>query len=251
MLPVFHLSSILLFRTIDSSKGIRMDRGISLVELMISLTISTILILTLYTMYSLFSKGYIDSRDSWYCMQSLRCALVQIDADLRQCACLMPQDLKVAAMKNSLFISGAPVTSSYSGIALHGKLSPPYFSVVRSLEGNRIILDSVDIDQNNVPDYWADLGNITDSGPYVISHGYSRGSPEIALTSLPKIKVGDRSVPSIHYELKEDGLYRNSQLLAEAIRAFDVSRSGDIVTISLTAGHNSEKKHISYAYELK
>ncbi len=228
-----------------------MDKGISLVELMISLTISTILILAVYSMYSLFTKGYLDSRDHWYCMQSLRNALIQIDSDLKQCAFLLPQDLKIASGKGSLFIAGAPVTSSYSGLNVHRKYPPPYFSIIQSSAAGTITLDSIDIDQDNTPDYWADLGIITDSGPYVISRGYSRGNAVIPLTAQPQVKAGDRSVPSVHYELKEDGLYRNAQLLAEAVTAFDAAITGKTVTILLTARHNGEEKRTSYRYELQ
>ena len=40
-----------------------MNRGVSLVELMLSLTIGTFLILVLFSMYALISKGYRESRD--------------------------------------------------------------------------------------------------------------------------------------------------------------------------------------------
>lgn len=228
-----------------------MERGLSLVELLVSLTISTILILAIYSVYSLVTKGYIDSRDSWYCMQSLRSSLIQIDSDLKQCAYLLPQDLKVACKKNSLFISGAPVSSSYSGLSLHSKISPPYFSVIRSSDTRNIELDTIDIDQNNTPDYCANLGIITDSGPYVISNGFKQKSAVIPLTSHPNVKKGDRSVPSVHYELKNDGLYRNAQLLAEGVRAFDAKVNGKSLILELKACHNGEAKSLSYTYELK
>lgn len=228
-----------------------MNKGVSLVELMISLTISTVLILAVYSMYSLYTKGYLDSRDNWYCMQSLRSSLVQLDSDLKQCAFLLPQDLKIASQKDSLFIAGAPVTSSYSGVSVHGKYPPPYFSIIQSSTAGSITLDTIDIDQDNTPDYRADLGIITDSGPYVISRGYSRGNAMVPLTLQPQVKAGDRSVPSVHYELKGDGLYRNAQLLAEAITGFDATITGKTVTILLTARHNGEEKRTSYRYELQ
>jgi hypothetical protein len=233
-----------------TAEGLGMNRGMSLVELLLSLTISTVVILVLCSMYALISKGYRESREGWYCMQSLRSAIVQIDADLKQCAFLLPQDLKVACDRGSLFIAGAPVTSVYPGISLHPKAAPPYYSVVRSCRGNTIGLDSVDVDQEGSPDYWADLGIITDSGPYVITHGYSRGMSSIPLQCAPKIQAGDRSVPSNHYELKEDGLYRNAQLLAEAIHAFDAHVTGNVLSIHLQASHNGEKKDISLTYHL-
>ncbi len=227
-----------------------MNSGMTLVELMISLTISSLLILSLYSMYSLFSVNYLDTRGSWYCMQSLRNSVIQIDADIRQCACLLPQDLKVACAKNSLFISGPSITSGYSGLELHAKAPPPYYSVVRTSSGKGITIDTVDIDGNDTPDYRADLGIISDSGPSVISHGYSMGNLTIPLTSPIVAKEGDRLVPSVHYELRGDGLYRNSQLLAEAIRAFDARVVGHEITIDLTASHNNEKKTLSCTYHI-
>ncbi|HNY64354.1 MAG TPA: hypothetical protein PKM41_02880 [Deltaproteobacteria bacterium] len=228
-----------------------MNRGVSLVELMLSLTIGTFLILVLFSMYALISKGYRESRDEWYCMQSLRSAIAQIDADLKQCALLLPQDLKVACADGSLFIAGAPVTSGYPGISLHSENSPPYYSVVQGSRGTTISLDSLDVDSQGSPDYWADLGIISDSGAYVISHGYSRGTSPIPLKSTPRVQAGDRTVPSNHYELKEDGLYRNAQLLAEAIREFDARVTGNTLTIRLLASHNGEKKDISLSYHLQ
>jgi hypothetical protein len=183
-------------------------------------------------------------------MQSIRCSVIQIDADLKQCACLLPQDLKVACTKGSLFISGACITSGYSGLELHRKSPPPYFSVIRAVSGSGMTLDAVDIDGNGTPDYRAGLGVITDSGPSVISNGYSRGSLTVTLSKPLSAKAGMRVVPSVHYELRGDGLYRNSQLLAESIRAFEARVSGCEVVIDLTASHNNQEKRLSYAYRI-
>lgn len=228
-----------------------MNRGMSLVELLLSLTICTFVILVLGGMYALFSKGYREMRDSSYCMQSLRSACVQIDADVKQCALLLPQDLKVACAQNALFIAGAPSTSGYSGVSVRPGSAPPYYSIVRQSLGSSVSLDSVDIDGDSTPDYWADLGIITDSGPCVISHGYSRGSTSLSLAAPRRIQAGDRSVPSNHYELKDDGLYRNSQLLAEAITEFDAHAEGNELFIHLLACHNDERKELSLSYHLQ
>jgi hypothetical protein len=134
-------------------------------------------------------------------MQSLRGAFIQIDADVKQCALLLPQDLKVAWSGGSLFIAGAPVTSAYSGIGLDGSTAPPYCSVVRSSTSRSVELDSVDIDGNSAPDYWADLGIITDSGPSVISHNYSRENTLVPFPAhkssscnpAPRLALGRRS----------------------------------------------------------
>jgi prepilin-type N-terminal cleavage/methylation domain-containing protein len=228
-----------------------MKRGLTLVELLLSITIASILLLTLFSVYSLTSGMYRETRGSWYCMQSLRSAIIQLDADLKQCACLLPQDMKIACADNALFISGTPLTSSYSGITIHRKLPPPYFSTIRSLSGSIITLDAVDIDFDGAADYWADLGIITESGPCVISHGYSRGNTAIPLASVHLGNIGERAVPSIHYELKEDGLYRNNQLLAEAICSFETQMSGNDVILFLKACYHGEEKDISYTYRLQ
>jgi hypothetical protein len=232
-------------------KGLCMNRGMSLVELLLSLSLSTIVILVLGTMFALFTQSYRETRDGWYCMQSLRSACAQIDADVKQCALLLPQDLKVVCSGHALFVAGAPVTSGYPGLSLQEKTAPPYYSVAQEGAGSSIGLDSVDINGDSTPDYWADLGIITDSGAYVISHTYSRGSISLSLTSPHRIRTGDRSVPSNHYELKEDGLYRNAQPLAEAITAFDTRMAGKKLTIHLLASHNDEKRDISYTYHLQ
>jgi hypothetical protein len=228
-----------------------MNRGVSLLELLLSLFISTVIVLALYTMYALFSKSYRETRESWYCMQSLRSACAQIDADVRQCALLLPRDLMVACSRDSLFIAGSPVTSQYPGLTLHGKAAPPYFSVVKRAGGSFMELDTVDLNGDSAPDYWADLGVITDSGPGVISHDYSRGSPSLSLAVPLMVRAGDRSVPSNHYELRAGGLYRNSQLLAEAITAFNARFSGGELTVSLMAGHHGAKKDVTFTYRLQ
>lgn len=228
-----------------------MNRGMSLVELMLSLTIGTMVILVVCTMYALFSKCYGETKEAWYCLQSLRSAFVQIDSDVKQCSFLLPQDLKLAWDGGTLFIAGAPATSAYSGVSLNGGAPPPYYSIVQTSLGPAVGLDSVDIDEDGTPDYRADLGVITDSGPCVISHGYSRGNATLSMASSHRIRPGDRSVPSNHYQLREDGLYRNAQLLAEAITAFDAHVAGNELTIHLLARHNGKQKDLTYTYRLQ
>ena len=228
-----------------------MNRGMGLVELMLSLTIGTMVILVLCTMYALFSKSYGETKEAWHCMQSLRSAFVQIDSDVKQCSLLLPQDLKLAWDGGALFIAGATATSSYPGVSLGGDAPPPYYSIVRTCLGPTVGLDSVDIDGNGTPDYRADLGVITDSGPCVISHGYSRGNATLSMAFPHRIQPGDRMVPSNHYRLREDGLYRNAQLLAEAITAFDAHVAGNELTISLLARSNGTQKDLSCTYHLQ
>ena len=228
-----------------------MNKGLSLVELLVSMTISSILILSLFSMNMLSAGTYTEVRDSWYCMQSLRNALLKLDLDLAQCACLMPQDLKIALADHQLFIAGIPVTSSHSVLRLPNKYPPPLYSVVLSSYDHTLILDTIDIDYDSVPDYWAGLGIITDSGPFVIPHTYSRGNTLIPVTAEVTPTAGDRTVPAIHYKLKSDGLYRNADLIAEAVNGFDMTMEEDILTIHLQAGYNHVQKQLSYPVVIK
>ncbi len=228
-----------------------MNKGLSLVEFLVSITISSVLILALVSMNILSARSYAGVTSTWYCLQSLRNTLVTLDTDLAQCGCLMPQDLKIAPAKDQLFIAGLPHTSSHPGLKVPGKYPPPLYSVVLSSNEHSLLLDTVDIDLDSVPDYWADLGIITDSGPSIVTHTYSRGNTLIPLTSGATASVGDRIVPAIHYELRSDGLYRNGQLMAEAIKAFDAVLSGNILTINLQAGYHGTLKDISYPFVLR
>ena len=47
-----------------------MNRGMGLVELMLSLTLGTMVILVLCTMYALFSKSYGETKGAWHCSHS-------------------------------------------------------------------------------------------------------------------------------------------------------------------------------------
>ncbi|HPW68308.1 MAG: type II secretion system protein [Desulfomonilia bacterium] len=228
-----------------------MERGLTLVELLLSITLASILSLTLYSLYSLTASAYREAMAGWYCMQSLRSAIVQLDSDLKQCACLLPQDLKVACQESALFIAGVPLTSSHSGIRVHASIPPPYFSTIRSLSGSSMILDVLDIDASGSYDYWADLGVITESGPCVISHGYSRGDAVLTLKTPAPGSTGERTVPAIHYELKADGLYRNGQLLAEALCTFAPHLDGAEVAIVMEACYHENRERISYTYHLQ
>ncbi len=228
-----------------------MERGLTLVELMLSITLASILILTLYSIHSLTASTYRDTMAGWYCMQSLRSAIVRLDADLKQCACLLPQDMRIACGEKALFISGVPVTSSHSGIHVHASIPPPYFSIILSLSGNSITLDDIDIDSSGSYDYWADLGIITESGPCVISRGYARGDPVLTLKEPPPGNLGERAVPAVHYELRADGLYRNGQLLAEAVCTFAPHVDGTEVVVVMEACYHEYRKGISYSYHLQ
>ena len=227
-----------------------MQKGITLVELMISMAIATILILATYSMHSMAESVYRSTREDWGCMQSLRTALLQLDQDLLQCAYLMPQDLKIVSKQGELFIGGLPVTTQHTGLRLNGSDPPPYFSVVTAREASGLRLDTVDIDQDAVPDFWADLGIITDNGAYVISHAYARGNAFLPLKTRPFAAIGDRVIPAIHYDIRDDGLYRNGQLLAEGIDVFHASVEGVTLTVYLRVTSHGTTREIHYAYPI-
>ncbi len=228
-----------------------MNTGLSLVEFLLSMTIASILVLALLTINSLGAKTCLEARDSWYCMQSLRNTIMQLDTDLMQCGYLLPPDLRIVPGSDRLFIAGTAVTQAHSGLILPKKSPPPFFSVVRSVNDYSIILDTVDIDGSTSPDFWAGMGIISESGGFAIAQTYSRGSISIPLTGRAALSPGQRVVPAIHYELRTDGLYRNSQLIAEAIRAFDTAEDGNAVKISLEAGYHEISKKITYLYTLR
>lgn len=226
-----------------------MNRGSSLIELMVALTIASILLLGLYFMTAISSKKYTDLREGYLCMQSIRNTIVHLNHDLVQCAYLLPQDMKVMCQDNELFIAGLPVTSRHSGLEITG--SPPYYSKILSCSESAMRLDTIDIDHDSTPDFWADLGIITGTGAYTINHGYSRGNTRIALCSSVRPQAGERAVPAIHYELKDDGLYRNSQLLAENIGVFTASFDSHKIQVYLKAIYNETQRELQFAYTLQ
>ncbi|MBN1635966.1 MAG: prepilin-type N-terminal cleavage/methylation domain-containing protein [Deltaproteobacteria bacterium] len=227
-----------------------MNKGLSLIELMLSLSIASVLIFSVYTFTSVSAQVYSNKRQDWYCMQSIRNTIVNLDRDLAQCAYLLPQDMKIALGKNQLFIAGLPVTTKHAGLCLQKNNVPPFYSITQVASAKKIVVDTVDIDQNGVPDFWADLGIISDNGPAVISHNYSRGQASIPLRSTSALCAGDRVVPAIVYELKTGGLYRNSQLLAEAITSFDARIENDFLFIQIQAGYNGTQKEFCYPYAI-
>jgi len=227
-----------------------MQKGVTLVELMISMTIAALLVLAVYGMHAMGQEVSRTIRDGWYCMQSLRTAILQLDQDLLQCAHLLPQDLKVVIGDSQLFIAGSPPTADYSGLSLVSGDPPPYYAVVVAQTSSTLLLDTIDLDADHVPDFRADLGLITDTGAYVIAHSYVRGNPSIPVHGAPSGMIGNRIVPAIHYALKVDGLYRNGQLLAERITRFDVRRKGCVLLIYLRASCNGATREINYRYPI-
>lgn len=228
-----------------------MQKGITLVELMISMAIASILILAAYGVHAMGQDVSRSIRDGWYCMQSLRTAILQLDLDLLQCGRLLPADMKIAMGDSELFVAGAPLTSDYSGLDLAAGDPPPYYAVVVAQTSSGIRLDTIDIDSDHVPDFWADLGLITDKGALVIGHAYTRGNVFIPANSLPSGMIGNRVVPAVHYELKEDGLYRNGQIVAERIDRFEAHQDGNILSIYLRASCNGIVREIQYHYPIQ
>jgi prepilin-type N-terminal cleavage/methylation domain-containing protein len=226
-------------------------KGLGLIELLIAMTAASILILILYHIDLISVKVHTEMRDEWYCMQSLRVAALQLNEDLGQAACLLPQDLKIAVDNGELFIAGVPVTSQHGGLGPSSIIPPPYFSLIVSTHGNSIELDSIDVDGDGKADYWADLGLITDNGPCLISHGYSRGNLFIPVTTSHTIEPGKRAIPAIHYALKADGLYRNDQLLAESIVSFEPKLASNELNIILKARYHGKEKELIVPYALQ
>lgn len=227
-----------------------MQKGITLVELMVSMAIAAILVLAVYGMHAMGQEVARTIRDGWYCMQSLRAAILQIDQDMLQCAHLLPQDLKIATGTSQLFIAGAPSTSDYSGLSLASGDPPPYYAVVMSQTPSAIQIDTVDLDADHVPDFWADLGLISDRGALIIAHTYARGGTVIPVQGSLEGMEGVRVVPAVHYALKGDGLYRNGQILAERIERFEVYQEGSVLSIYLRSRCNGTARDIHYRYPI-
>ncbi len=227
-----------------------MRQGFSFIELMLSITLASLLVLGLYAMNNLFTDTYTELRRGWYCMQSLRNTVLFLNRDLRQCGYLLPQDLKLAEAPNQLFLAGTPLTSQHSGLHYPRQGPPPCFAIVTGADAGGLRLDTVDIDGNAVPDFWADLGLITESGAYVIAHSYRRGGITLPLTSTPEVFTGERAVPAIHYELKKDGLYRNNQLLAEAISTFQPTLRDTTLSIHLKARAHAQERALTFDFPI-
>ncbi len=224
-----------------------MEKGVGLVELLIGLACSSILFLALYQFYQVSAVTHQEMREAWYCMQSLRQASIQLNADLVQCALLLPQDLKIAVQGSELFIAGVPDTSENPGISISLTNPAPYYALINSSVQGVAILDTVDIDNDSHADFWAGLGILSESGPCVVGHNYSRGlaNKSIPLTCAIMPVQGNRAVPAIHYELKGDGLYRNNQLLAEAVVLFHPTISGNDLTIHMRSRYHGTEKELS------
>lgn len=228
-----------------------MEKGVGLVELLVSLACSSILILALYQFYQVSAVTHEEMREAWYCMQSLRQASIQLNSDMVQCACLLPQDLKIAVAGSQLFIAGVPVTSEHPGIQISQTSPPSYYTLIISSTATSAVFETVDIDNDGHADFWADLGMISDSGPCVASHNYSRGSTNVTFACPKRPIPGDRVVPAVHYELKEDGLYRNGQLLAESVVFFNPIISENVLTIQMRSDYHGTQKELSLSYPIR
>jgi type II secretory pathway component PulJ len=228
-----------------------MEKGVGLVELLIALACSSILFLALYRFYQFSTVTHQEMREAWYCMQSLRQASLRLNADLVQCSYLLPQDLKIAVQGGGLFIAGVPVTSENPGISISPPTPVPYYALINSAVQGGAILDTVDIDNDSHADFWAGLGILTESGPCVIGRTYSRGNTKVPLTCAIMPVQGNRAIPAIHYELRGDGLYRNNELLAEAIVLFQPIISGNDLTISMRSRYNGTEKELSLSYRIQ
>lgn len=227
------------------------EKGMSLVELMVALACASLVTIGLYHLYLVSSTFYKAARDTWSCMQSLRAASLELHTDLAQAACLMPRSLAFRVTSNGLFIAGIPVTSQHPGIQVHPVKAPPYYAVIAETGGAALTLDTVDIDSDGRPDFWAFLGVITDTSAGVVSGSYRRGSLRVPIGHPADVRAGERIVPAVHYELKPDGLYRNSQLLAEAITRFEPRTLGGDLSIFLEAASHEVSKHVHFRFPVR
>ncbi len=221
-----------------------MNKGLSLVELLVAMACSGVLMLAIYHVHLVSTASSASVKGEWYCMQSLRQASLRLSMDLTQCACLMPQDLKVLVDGSRLYIAGIPVTSSHPGIRVSGGSPPPYYSLVLSSSVRSVVLDTVDIDGDMRPDYWAGLGMISDASACTIGQAYQRGRTTIPVTLGTAPRTGDRIVPAVCYELRTDGLYRNSALLAEAVVSFTPQISGRQCIVAMRARYHGHCKDL-------
>jgi hypothetical protein len=240
---------VLLFLDYNLIEEGKMSKGMTLIEFMIGLLLGSLIILSVSSIYIAVGWAYGSQRSDWLCMQSLRTAMLMLNRDIEECAYLLPQDLKVFCADGMLFISGFPASSDNKGLTFNALYTPPYFSVVSSRYGDSIVMDTLDIDADGKPDYKADYGIISDSGAYEIMHNYSKGNVPVPLKGGAP-KAGDRTVPAIVYQMKEDGLYRNGQLVSENITGFSALRSGHELSIKMRATRNETTKEISYNYNL-
>lgn len=218
--------------------------------MLVALACSSILFLTLYQFYRVAAVTHSEMRQEWYCMQSLRQASMQLNADIVQCSYLLPQDLKIATDGGRLFIAGVPVTSKNPGLQLSSSNPAPYYALISSSSAADAMLDTVDIDCDGHADFWAGLGVITDNGPCLIDHSYSRGDPRISMACMNKTTRGSRAIPAICYELKDDGLYRNNELIAEAVVFFLPKISGKDLTIEMRSYYHGTQKELSISHHM-
>ncbi len=232
-----------------------MCRAFTLVELLISLFIGMALLMGLYRINYMFRDAAEGIRHDRYCMQSIRNCLFYINMDLFQRSYLMPQDLSIRVNGSSLFIAGLPSTSRHAGLSINIRADspiPPYFAIVEEVLKASIRLDTLDIDGDGRPDFWAGLGIITDGGALKISRNYSRGHDVIPVEpSAITCHLDDRAVPAVVYELRQKGLYRNGQLLAEAITGFDPSLESSSLKLHLKASRGHLQKEILYEYRIR
>jgi hypothetical protein len=240
---------VLEFLSFNFIKEGKMSKGMSLIEFMIGLLLGSLIMLSVTSIYIAVGWAYGSQRSEWLCMQSLRTAMLILDRDIEECAYLLPQDLKISCSSNRLFIAGLPVTTGHEGLIVNSLYTPPYFSVVSSKYGDSIVLDTLDIDADNKPDYKAGYGIISDSGAFEIMQYYSNGNVKLPLKDGSP-KAGDRTVPAVVYLMKEDGLYRNGQLVSENITGFSAIQSGSDLNIKMRAKRNETTKELSYNYNL-
>ncbi|HPC46399.1 MAG TPA: prepilin-type N-terminal cleavage/methylation domain-containing protein [Deltaproteobacteria bacterium] len=228
-----------------------MDRGMSLVEIMVALACCSIVMLGVYRLYILTAATFRDVCDEWRCMQSLRLASLRIHTDMVQRACLMPPELAVRADGSRLLIAGIPVTSHHPGIRPHSRKAPPYYALVQSVTAQGVTLDTTDIDGDGIHDFAAYQGFISDSSSGAIHGGYVQGTPLVRITAETPPQAGDRAVPAVIYSLDAPGLCRNGQLIAESVTSFEPRMTSDGLVIHMKARSHGTTKDMLLSYPVR
>ncbi|OPZ60917.1 MAG: hypothetical protein BWY87_00169 [Deltaproteobacteria bacterium ADurb.Bin510] len=227
-----------------------MSKAFTLAELVVSLALGSLLLLAGLSGFRLLQGSYGHNRATWSSLQTIRLGEIMLDRDLRNLGYLLPRDLPARCWARHLLLAGVPVTSRHPGLSL-GLQTPPYYAVVRSVNGRRLELDTLDLDGDGRIDFVAGQGLIGDSGAGLIE----RVETGAAVLWLAEVSNGslvpdDRVVPAVHYEQRGTALWRDGQLALDGLAAFGAELEGGSLQVSLTAGTGASRRSICYARPL-
>jgi len=227
-----------------------MSKAFTLVELVVSLALASLLLLLGLSGVGLLRNSYGYNRAAWSSLQTIRLGELMLERDLRNLGYLLPRDLPVRCWSSHLLLAGVPVTSRHPGLRL-GALPPPYYAVVRTMNGRRLELDSLDLDGDGRIDFVAGQGLIGDSGAGLIERVESAAAVLwLAEAVEGALKPDDRVVPAVHYEQRGSTLWRDGQLALDNLEAFGALLAGDSLRLSLAAGLGRARRSISYDWPL-